>query len=177
MHILGQPPEAKVLLLRDQPNFPNEDLTDENASVLDHHLAMMGKVEAGMEHYMKTMRMVYRTAHSALMGMGIDTREHPTEYTAFCHGYATFDVMLLMVNMQRPRAYDSELAARKFRDMFLADEELGDLELAMRRTAWMSTYPNAYDVTIKSGERRNETMSQLQARAMGTQIGWDMQAQ
>lgn len=167
----------RIMMLKDQPAFPNEDLTADNADVLDYHLAMMGKVEAGMEHYMQTMRTVYRTAHSALVGIGIDTSERPAEYAAFCHGYATFDVMLLMVNMAHPREYDMELAARRFREMFLQSEELADLELAMRRAAWVNSYPNTFDVAIKSGTRRGETMSQLQARTMGTQIAHDMQTQ
>jgi len=118
-------PPRGLIRLKMQPNFPMEDLTDDNKEFIDYTL----RHESGFEPYYrdleKSQRYVHYIADQALRESGITTRYDEDEYSAFTQGFATFDVINILVHPPRP--YDAGLAVASIRRLFAkADKMLDD---------------------------------------------------
>lgn len=85
-------------VLKSQPNFPNEDLTDSNAGIINYCLQEVGGERAYAEYLQKSMRALQTTAHEALRICGVQVDYSQDEYESFCGGFAAFEYASLLVN-------------------------------------------------------------------------------
>lgn len=205
MHEIHQPSsshgEKKPLITLDfQPDFPNEDLTENNALYLRYLLADEPGVIARANEIAPHQRHIHALADSAMRLLNITTNYDPSELAAFSHGFASFETMNDLVH--QPRIYDIKPAHARIAALFVDTRSLLEIEteellsavaeerdiqpvshdklapevdLANRHSILPDYFPNTYDVVIALGEARDETPEQLQMRAAGAQIAHSLQ--
>ncbi len=161
-----------INVLQHQPDFPNEDLCDSNAPLVEYYLRERPSDISHAEYLGNSLIMVHHTGHYALRLCGIDVDYSEQEYLAFSRGFAAFEYMSLLVN---PRQYNGSLAVRNTSELLVDAGDLADLELANRRKVWPAMYPNAFGVIASVGSSRGQTMKQLHAATLGAQVACELQ--
>lgn len=163
-------PELEVI--KPQPDFPNEDLANENVAFVDYFLKERTEARSYAQSLESTMRPLHLTAHYALELVGVNVAYTPEEYTAFCKGFASFEYMSLLVTR---RHVAEQLFARNALMLLTGEAVIPEIDMATRRAAWIDLYPNVNDVVLKGSVVDGETMPQLYSRAMGAQIACELQ--
>lgn len=190
--------ESKIIRLRMQPNFPHEDLNDDNVAMLKYILRQEEGLDAHVEQLQHSQRQIHLIANRALHFLGIATRYAEEELWSFSHGFASFEIINDLVH--QPRAYNTSTATQRIDQLFVdtrsffehqieetqrantasfaptRDRPAPELELALEHNALANELPNAYDLVIDLGATRGETMAQLQVRTMGAQLARSFQA-
>lgn len=158
-----------------QPDFPNEDLDDENVPFVEHNI--LTQPESGA--YVNTlstgpnsMVYVYRQAHCALRMCGIDAEYTKASYQSFLGGFADFEQMSLLV---RPRPYDGKTAVRRTKELLVDTGDLAEVVMSDGLAKWKHQLPNAYGVIINHGDKAGESMKEIQARTAGAYVACVLQ--
>lgn len=194
-------PNGNLIRLELQPDFPNEDLTDNNASMLAYQLQSEAGLLAQSEQLQQHQRYVHLIADRALKFLGIKTDYAEEELFSFSHGFASFETISDVV--RPPHVYDMHLARQRVEQLFVdtrdffdieieefnramdegrdpqppsRDRPAPELELANRHGILPEHFPNTYDVIVGIGEARHETTSQLQIRTAGAQLAYSLQS-
>lgn len=189
-------PNKHIAKLEQQPEFPQSDLTIENADMLKYVLRSSHGLVAQGEHLQPHQGYIHLIANYALKLSGIKTRYSEDELAAFSHGFAAFETINMMVHP--PHIYDIRLAQKKVRQLLLPPELdlfelevaellgtsddyavqeplfIPELEIAERQNVWQENLPNAFDVIVDLGEKRRETMKQIHARTAGAHIAYEL---
>lgn len=189
-------PKKNIAKLEHQPEFPLSDLTGNNTDMLKYVLGSDQGLAAQGDHLKPYQRYIHLIADYALKMSGVKTRYSEDELTAFSHGFASFETINSMVHP--PRIYNMNIAQKKVRQLLLppeldpfeleVSELLGtsdsylpqtvvftpELELAERQNDWQQKLPNAFDVIVDLGEKRQETMKQIHARTAGAHIAYQL---
>lgn len=192
-------PRNNIVKLEHQPEFPQADLTEDNADMLKHVLGSSSGLVAQGEHLKPYQGYIHLIADYALKLSGAETRYSEDELDAFSQGFASFETINIMVHP--PRLYNIALAREKVRELLLPPEldpfelevaellgtpvdqslQVGtfvpELELAERQNVWQQKLPNAFDVIVDLGEKRHETMEQIHARTAGAHIAYQLAAE
>lgn len=195
-------PKPHVIKLEMQPNFPQEDLNNDNTEVLDFQLQQDKGLTVYSEQLQHHQRQVHLVADRALKALGIKTRYAEEELFAFSHGFASFEVINDLVHP--PRLYNMQLARQRVEKLFVdtrdffeieleeferslvegraplpvsRDRLAPELELANRHSVLANSRPNTYGVILKLGETRAESMAELQARTAGANLAYSFQSE
>jgi len=166
------PESSPFTIIKRQPDFPNEDLTENNAAQIEYYLQHERGESAYVNYLKESLRMVHITGHQALEILGIEVDYSEKEYDAFCSGFAALEYAAQLVN---PRLIDGSLAVKRTKSLLVDGADFADLEIADRFAVWESTHPNTYGVIVDAGASQGETMKQLHARAIGAQIAYEFQ--
>ncbi len=159
--------------LNPQPNFPQEDLSETNASFIRYLLLNERSDQSYALFLRSSLRMLHVTGHNALQICGITVDYSEKEYQAYCSGFAALEYTTHLV---RRTAIDTELAARATKRLFIDTPDMADFEIADRFAAWKESHPNTHDTIIEAGAEQGETMKQLYARAIGAEMAWELQS-
>lgn len=138
--------------LEAQPRFPYEDLTDNNADMLELMLANIELVEHG-HTAAEDVSWVFRVGHPALMD-GIDRVYDAPKVDAVNHGITTFEALSAMVTSETPLTHDffvanaraAELSA-KFKERDLRDYIDRSIE------AFQTETPKTTEIVARSSRR------------------------
>ena len=163
---------SELSLLSRQPEFPKEDLSDTNAAFMEYLLRHEQSNQSYADMLRSSLRPLHVTGHYALKLSGIEVDYSQAEYEAFCEGFAAFEYTHALVSQQ---LYNGDIAVQKTRRLFVDGKDLADFELADRFAAWQNSHPNTHGVIVTAGAEQGETMKQLQSRAMGAEIAWELQ--
>lgn len=190
-----------IISLQMQPNFPHEDLSDNNTAILEYILQTDDGLDAHAERLQHSQRQIHLIANRALQILGIKTRYAEEELLSFSRGFAGFEIINDLVHP--PRTYDMSLARHRVEKLFIdtrdffelqleefyhsqsehrpfvtvtRDRPAPELELANQHTTLARNLPNTYGVLIQLGTAHNENMAQLQTRTMGAQLAHSLQA-
>ncbi len=159
-------------VLRPQPSFPREDLSEANATQIGYYL----NHERGDKPYSNflrgSLRGIHATGHQALQIFGVSVDYTPAEYDAFCNGFAALEYTSLLVN---PRQYNGTVAVRKTQQILINGGEIAPILISDRYKAWLKSHQNTHGVIVDAGAKAGETMKQLHARGIGAQIASDLQ--
>lgn len=196
MEYLSAIPKEKIVKLERQDEFPQTDLTEDNADMLKFHLRSEHGLIAQGNHLRPYQGYLHLIADYALKMSGVKTRYSEDELVAFSHGFASFETINLMVHS--PRLYNIHTAQKKVRQLLLPPEldpfelEVAELlgtsdeldaqsvmfipeiELAERHSGWQQKLPNTFDVIVDLGEKRSETMEQIHARTAGAHMAYQL---
>lgn len=162
--------------LERQPDFPDCDLTERNASVLPHVLEKAG-VEGYARFLEKHQQSIYSLSVQALEILGIKPVTSiddfsPEEYRSFTEGFATFEAFQMAVQQKR---YDEHRAIQRAHMLYIVSEPIADLELSQRVGHWLEERPNTEAALIETGDMKGESLEQLRARTLGAQIAFELQ--
>lgn len=183
-----------------QPDFPEVDLTENNAQLLSFQLRQETGIDGHVQQLQHHQRQIHLISNRALNMLGIKTRFAEEELYSFSHGFATFETISDMVHP--PRVYNIQQAAGKVAQMFVDTrdffeielEELNaavsegrdiipvqrdkfapELELANHQGVLSEQFPNTYGVIVGVGASRAETMAQLHTRTAGAILAYLLQ--
>lgn len=192
--------QPSIIALRMQPNFPHEDLSDNNSAMLEYILQNDDGLEAHAERLQHSQRQIHLIANRALQFLGIKTRYAEEELLSFSRGFAGFEIINDLVHP--PRTYDMLPARHRIEKLFIdtrdffelqleefyrsqsehrspapvtRDRPAPELDLAHQHMALARNLPNTFGVLLQLGAAHNETMAQLQTRAMGAQLAHSLQ--
>ena len=163
---------SELVVIKRQPNFPNEDLDEKNVPIMEFYLHEHHEADSHAKYLSETLRPIHLTAHYALQLSGVEVDYTPDEYEAFCKGFAAFEYVSLMVN---PRHVREQLVVRNVHTLLTANDVIPEIELADRRQPWVETFPNVNDVLTHASVQQGETLPQLYSRTMGAQVAWELQ--
>lgn len=163
---------SAIEVIKRQPDFPNEDLANENIALMEFYLKEMHEATTHARILAESMRPLHLTAHHALQLSGIEVKYTPEEYEAFCKGFAALEYISIMVN---PRHIREQLVAKNVHTLLTATDILPELNMATRRDAWIGMYPNVNEVLVNSSVAQGETMPQLYSRTIGAQVACELQ--
>lgn len=174
MTMLQRP--AELVKPIEQPGFPLCDLLEDNLDILSEYLFSEPGIEARASLLRQNHQLVYYVANQALNVLFASHKAEPTtdQYLAFAHGFATSEAITMAV--RPPRADNVRLAARQTLQLLIAPGEMVDMELADWHDEWAERRPNTYLAIVRSGERRHETMDQLQTRLFAAHLALQMQS-
>ena len=170
-------PSASLLQsLERQPDFPDCDLTEKNASVLPHVLEMAG-VEGYARFLERHQQALYALSVQALGILGIKPVTSidsfsPEEYRSFTEGFAIFEAFQMAVQQKR---YDENKAIQRAHMLYIVAEPVADLEFSQRIGHWLAERPNTETALIETGDIKGESLEQLRARTLGAQIAFELQ--
>ncbi len=191
----------EIIKLELQHDFPQVDLTANNAKVLDFQLQNSAGLDAYADQLQHHQRQIHLVADRALKILGVKTRYAEEELLAFSHGFASFETINDLVHP--PRIYDLSIARLRVEQIFIdtrdffeieleefersliedrpvmpvtRDRPAPELELANRHSILSTHHPNTHDVLLGIGESRHESLSQLQARLAGAQLAYSLQS-
>ena len=159
-------------VFRPQPDFPNEDIHEVNALYMKYLFRHEQSDRSYADHLTGSLRALHLTGHQALQVCGIDMDYSLVEYQAFCAGFADHEYTAAVVGQ---RVYDGELAVAKTRELLVEGDLTSDLEIAERFNAWRDLHPNTHDLIVDVGVECDETIQQLQSRAMGAALARELQ--
>ena len=163
----------KLIVLETQPDFPGEDLSENNAEILGtyylrHTIGLEGEAERLFEH----QRALFELAQLALWLRNIQIDDAPSEYRSFTQGFAAYELVQSLVT---GAAYNTGLAVLRADLHLINSNNAAFAEVAERSVLWPFERPNLYQAITVAGEARRETESQLYARATGAQLAFELQ--
>ncbi len=159
-------------LLVPQPNFPDEDLTENNSAHVEYYLQHEAAPTAYERHLKDSLRMVHKLGYDALQRFGVDVAYAEDEYYSFCSGFASIEYTGVLV---RERQHDQNMLITNAKSLFIDAGMIGDVILSNNHQRWMSEHPNTYGVVVGAGEARGESMRQLHSRIMGAHVASRLQ--
>lgn len=163
----------KLIILETQPDFPGEDLSENNAQILGtyylrHTIGLEGEAERLFEH----QRALFELAQLALLLRNIQIDDAPKEYRSFTQGFAAYELVQSLVTGS---AYNTGLAVMRADLHLINSNNASFVEVAERNALWPYERPNLYQAITVAGEARQETEAQLHARVTGAQLAFELQ--
>ena len=190
-----QPPKS-FLHLQLQPNFPDEDLSEQNATILKYMLRESG-ISTQASSLEKHQYGAFQLAQRVLKITGVSLRYSQDELQAFSHGFATYEVISDVV--RPPGRFDITRASANANNTLLGKDltieivpeegilskdqlvmletlrsDLVDLNMAEQFGKWQRQQPEADGVVVALGDHRRESLRQLQARRIGAHIAYEL---
>ena len=163
----------KLIVLETQPDFPGEDLSEQNADMLGlHYLRNTVGLEGETERLFEHQRALFELAQLTLWLRGIKINDAPKEYRSFTGGFAAYELVQSLVT---GTAYDTGLAAVRADLHLINSNTPAFVEAADRNVFWPYDRPNLYQAIITAGEARGESEHQLHARVIGAQFAFELQ--
>lgn len=162
----------KLEVLQTQPDFPKEDLVETNVPFVGYLLRHEQSDRPYAEHLRGSLRTLHVTGHHALEICGIKVDYSEDEYHAFCAGFAALEYTTTVVGR---KVYSGDIAVQKTKNLLINGVDMAEFEFADRFKAWQESHPNTHGVIVEAGAEQGETMKQLQARAMGAEMAWELQ--
>ena len=162
----------EIATLHSQPYFPYEDIEDGNLPFVRYYLETESSDKAYGHELQKSLRPLHDLGHQALQILGIQLDYSKDEYDSFCAGFATFEYTARLLGKV---AYDQAAAIQKTKSLLIDNEFLADAEIADHFAKWCTSHPNLYGVVLDRGVKEDDSMKQLQARAVGAEIAWEFQ--
>lgn len=161
-----------LIYFNPQPEFPVEDISEENAAMAAHYLESAPEPEVYAARNFENLRFLHKIGNSALIGAGIPVEYSESEYRAFCHGFSTMDYLTVLVGSRPYKTiYTEGHAANNF---FMQYGDIAELKLQERSEHWIDTHPNTLEVMRTVADSRNETLKEYASRAMGAQIAGEL---
>lgn len=111
MSELHIPAPKQVVRLHEQPNFPNEDLTQANKEVLMHTLKSEAGIDAVADHLTRHQLYLYMVAMRGLARLGEFSPSTKAGLDAFTRGFAGFEAISSLVH--KPRLYPAANAVTR----------------------------------------------------------------
>jgi len=163
----------KLIVLETQPDFPAEDLSEQNADILGlHYLQHTVGLEGEAERLFEHQRAMFELAQLALWVRNIRIDDAPREYRSFTQGFAAYELVQSLVT---GAAYNTELAVMRADLHLINSNNPPFAEIAERSVFWPFERPNLYQAISTAGEARAESEAQLHARMIGAQIAFELQ--
>lgn len=165
--------QSKLIVLETQPDFPAQDLSLHNADMLGtYYLRHTAGLEGETERLFEHQRALFEVAQLSLWLRNIVVDNAPKEYRSFTGGFAAYELVQMLVTGS---SYDTELAVMRA-DLHLINSNTAPfIEIAERNALWPYERPNLYQAITDSGKAKEETEAQLQARAIGAQLAFELQ--
>lgn len=165
--------QQKLIVLETQTNFPAQDLSPHNADMMGmYYLRHTVGLEAEAERLFEHQRALFALAQLSLWLRNVTIDDGPREYRSFTHGFAAYELIHSLVT---GAAYDTGLAVMRADLHLINSNNPAFVEIAERNVLWPLERPNLYQAITVSGEAREETEAQLQARAIGAQFAFELQ--
>lgn len=163
----------KFIALRTQPDFPAEDLSENNADILGiHYLRHTMGLEQEAERLFEHQRALFELARFSLWLRDVQVEDAPSEYRSFTHGFASYELIQTLVT---GAAYNTGLAVMRADLHLINSNNAPIVEIAERNVLWPFERPYLYQAITAGGEARAETPSQLHARVIGAQLAFELQ--
>lgn len=163
---------GRIIKLEPQPDYPVEDVSPNNVEMLGGFwLINRPGIDAQTKILAKHQRAVFSMAVTALGMKKIKIEDAPAEYVGFRRGFAAVEFMTTLLHSARD---DWDTSVRSAQIMFRDGDFFDANSLAERRDKWMENYPNTCEVMFSAGTALGESMTQLQARAVGAQIALEL---
>ncbi|HEY8992665.1 MAG TPA: hypothetical protein VIM37_02335 [Candidatus Microsaccharimonas sp.] len=160
-----------IIVLEQQPDFPGEDLSENNADMLRYYLRSEGGLDTEVARLYEHQRVLFEMARLTLWLRNIEIDDAPKDYQSFTHGFASYELIQSVVT---GTTYDTARAAQRA-NKYLITNQAPEIDAAQRSAAWPFERPNLYGAIATSGEARGETMKQLHARVVGAQLAFELQ--
>lgn len=161
-----------LIYFNPQPEFPVEDISEENAAMAMHYLESAPEPEVYADKNFENLRFLHKIGNSALIGAGIPVEYTESEYRAFCHGFSTMDYLTVLVgSRQYKKIHTDGFAVNNF---FMQYGDIVELKLQERSEAWIDNHPNTLEIMRTVAGYRNENLREYASRAMGAQIAGEL---
>lgn len=162
-----------LITLENQPDFPSEDLTEKNADMLSgYYLEHTDGLDQAAEQLFDHQRDLFSVALQALWLRNVEVPDRPSHYRSFIHGFASYDLIQTLVKQKQ---YDTGLAMTRTDTLLINSNLPTFVELADKSAFWPFERPNLVRTVTAGGEVRQESDTQLHARAMGAHIAFMLQ--
>lgn len=150
-----------------QPDFPIEDISQNNAAMADIYLDSAVEPEVYSALYRTKLQMLHDIGNAALMGADISPGNNRGEYMAFCDGFGTVDYLARLLDSRPYRQLEGGSSMKR---LFLDQGEMVELAVWERREMWLDTHPNVAEIMRKQADTKEETNKEFAARLIGAQI-------
>lgn len=157
----------EIISFHPQPDFPIEDISDNNAAIAEVYLASTNESEVYLDIHRSNLKLIHGIGNSALIAAGTSPGNNRNEYDAFCHGFTTIDYLATLLDS---RPFTQIKDGSSMNRLFIQHGEMADFELWQRREMWLQTHTKTMDILRGISDSRDETPKQLVARAMGAQV-------
>lgn len=161
-----------LITLESQPDFPGRDLTDKNAEMIGaYYLPNTPGIELEARRLQQYQRQLFESAliAFALTDMPVKVESSPETYAPFTEGFASYELIQLLVTSS---AYNTERSISRLEALYLG---VAMIDMPARIEAWPDIRPNTYRAVLGRGVGKGETIEQLQARALGAQVAFELQ--
>lgn len=152
---------TELIRFQKQPDFPLEDINEQNAAMAEIYLATRTESEAYTEIHHDTLRVLHNVTNTTLANVGLQPANNRGEFTAFCHGYTMVDYLAVLINSRPFETLQNGASMNQlflyyddtFPEVLTEEEEkerdaLGNMadhmiaiRLAERREMWLETTP------------------------------------
>lgn len=161
----------EIIKFQPQPDFPSEDISENNASMASWYLETSAEHEAYLDNYHENMQPLHDIGNAALAYMDAAPGNNRKEYTAFCKGFATIDYLSVLLNS---RPFEQISNGKGMGDFILDHESFADVELAKRVGSWRSSHENTLLLLLEASDRYSESQKQFAARLIGAQVASEL---
>ena len=154
-----------------QPDFPVEDISDQNAEMAKYYLEATHDVQSYVGVHRQSLQVLHGIGNSALKWLGKSPADNKGEYIAYCHGFTTVDYIATLLN-SRPFV---QLASGVGMDqLYIQPDSLVDIELGERIPSWRASHENVLALLLDVSDRCGETSKQFDARLVGAQTASEL---
>lgn len=169
-----QPYMGPLAILEPQENFPGRDLTDDNAELLKLLLEDSPEIEAHARYLENHQRSIHALVQTALTHNHYEMVESTEDFQAFTRGFATFEAIIAVVKPNPHFDYDTKPGTHRIQRLFLHPASSDERNLLNQYEDWPNTRPNIYDTVISISEKRERTLKELRARAVGAHLSYEL---
>ena len=153
----------RLIVLENQPGFPDEDLTTPNAGFVSYQLTATHAERAHAVSLGENLVPLFRIGHEALQIRDLPTEDSRVSYEAFRDGFAAAEYAMTIV---RQRIYSGDRAVGHTRELLRAGAAAPN-RLADDYHGWLNDFPNTFGVIADVSIDRGDTIKQSQARCIG----------
>lgn len=153
----------RLIVLENQPSFPDEDLSETNAAYVSHDLTTNQSERSHGASFETNLVPLFRLGHEALQMNALPSEDSRVSYDAFCGGFAASEFAMALV---RPRLYDGTRAVEATGEL-LRSGVTAPITLADQYRDWLDTHANTFGVIADVSIARGDTIKQTQARSIG----------
>lgn len=161
-----------LIQFKPQPEFPVEDISEDNAAMAAHYLESAPSPEVYADYHFDNLRAIHRIGHAALVGANIPLDNSESEYRAFCHGFSTMDYLTILVGSRSYKNFYTDSFA--MRNFFMQYGDIVEIKLQERSEEWIDSHPNTLEIMRKVADSRSESLKEYTSRAMGAQIAGEL---
>ncbi len=162
---------SNIINFQPQPDFPVEDINEQNAAMADYYLTHSEESKAYVNIYQQTLQRMYRVGNAALQYSGTNPGNNSGEARAFCHGFATIDYVATLLD-SRPFKQIANGAGMGY--FYLQHTGFEDVELAKRIAPWRQSHEKTLELLLSASDRHNESPKQFSARLVGAQVASEL---
>lgn len=161
----------EIIKFEPQPDFPDEDISQNNAAMASWYLQTGAEREAYLDNYHNSMQLLHNLGNAALVYMDTKPGNNRQEYTAFCKGFATIDYLSVLLNSRPFQQINDGVGMDKF---ILQPDSFADVELAKRVASWRSSHENTLTLLLEASDIYSESPKQFTARLIGAQVASEL---